>query len=150
MLAYSIWVWIMEHPKTMERKLDAAENKWLRRMLKISYREHVKNEEVRRKTQHLQINDIIKRRKVKWAGHVPKMNDSRTSKESSNTSNRPIKPEGERAVGRSTRRWADIIGKGFKAIELHRMTEERQRLTIEEIASQRPRTMEGCHREISG
>lgn len=62
----------------MENKLDAAENKWLR-ILKISYREHVMNEEFRRNAQHLKIYDIVKKRKMKWAGHVLKMNDSRNS-----------------------------------------------------------------------
>ena len=46
-----------------------------RKILNISYKDHVTNEEVRAKTQqaigpHENLLTIVKRRKLKWYGHV--------------------------------------------------------------------------------
>mgnify|MGYP003435272988 CR=1 FL=1 len=56
--------------KAMEKKLNAAENKWLRRILRISYIEHITNEEIRKRTEQQLVSNVIKKRRMKWAGHV--------------------------------------------------------------------------------
>lgn len=122
-LAYSRWVWIMEHPKAMERKLDAAEKKWLRRMLKISYRERAsrmkKSEE-----RHNIYKSVTSSREEKWNGQAMYCEDER--QQNLKRIVKHTQSSNETRRGRSTRRWADIIDKGFKAIELHGMTEGRE------------------------
>ena len=131
-LTYGCELWSVT--KTMENRLNAAENKWLRRILKISYREHVTNIEVRRKTQQQTINDTIKKRRMRWAGHVLRMEDIRNPKRIFK-----YKPEGKRAIGRPKRRWIDYLDDDLKAggFSIHGKTEGRKRMTLDELASDR-------------
>lgn len=69
----------------MEKKLNAAESKWLRRILRISYVEHISNEEIRTRTQQQLVSKVIKKRRMKWAGHVLRMDENRTRERSSIT-----------------------------------------------------------------
>lgn len=143
MLPYGCESW--SFTKTMEMTLNAAENKWLRRILKISYREHFMNEEFRSKTQQPQINGIIKRR-MKWAGHILRMSNNRNPK-------RIViyKPKGKRAIERPKQRWIDCLDQDLKAsgLPIHKKTEGRQRLTLEEIIARDREQLEGCCKEIS-
>ena len=56
-------------------KTQAMEMKCYRKILRISYKDHVTNEEVRAKIQqtigpHEDLLTIVNRRKLKWYGHV--------------------------------------------------------------------------------
>ena len=57
------------------RKNTSHENEVYRKILRISYKDHVTNEEVRAKIQqaigpHEDLLTIVKRRKLQWYGHV--------------------------------------------------------------------------------
>ena len=59
----------------LQRRIQAMEMRCYRRILHISYEDHVTNEEVRAKIQqaigpHDDLLTIVKRRKVQWYGHV--------------------------------------------------------------------------------
>ena len=59
----------------LQRRIRAMEVRCYRRILHISYNDHVANEEVRAKIQqairpHEDLLTIVKRRKLKWYGHV--------------------------------------------------------------------------------
>ena len=61
--------------RELQRKIQAMEKRCYRRILRISYKDHVTNEEVRAKVQqgigpHEDLLTIAKRRKLKWYGHV--------------------------------------------------------------------------------
>ena len=76
-------------------------------MLRISYRDHVTNEEVRAKTQqaigpHEDLT-IVKRRKLQWYGHV-----SRSSGLAKTILQGTVK--GGRRQGGQRKRWEDNIG----------------------------------------
>ena len=88
--------------KEMEKKIIAAENKWLRRILRIGYKEHTTNEEVRKRTLQPSIIEVIRKRRMKWTGHILRMEDIRNPKRIFN-----YKPEGKRSKGRPKRRWVD-------------------------------------------
>ena len=94
-----------------------------RKILHILYKEHVTNEEVSAKIQqaigpHEDLLTIVKRRKLKWYGHV-----SRFSGLSKTILQGTVK--GERRQGRQRKRWEDIIrewtglefGKSQRAVE---------------------------------
>ena len=59
----------------LQRRIQAMEMRCYRRILHISYKDHVTNEEVRAKIQqaigpHEDLPTIVKRRKLQWYGHV--------------------------------------------------------------------------------
>ena len=59
----------------LQRRIQAMEMKCYRKILRISYKDHVTNEEVRAKIQqaigpHEDLLTIVKRRKLQWYGHV--------------------------------------------------------------------------------
>ena len=101
-----------------------------RKILRISYKDHVTNEEVRAKIQqaiapHKDLLTIIKRRKLHWYGHV-----SRSSGLAKTILQGAVK--GGRRRGRQRKRWEDNIrewtglefGKSQKAVENREKMEE--------------------------
>ena len=59
----------------LHRRIQAMEMRCYRKKLRISYKDHVTNEEVRAKIQqaigpHEDLLAIVKRRKLQWYGHV--------------------------------------------------------------------------------
>ena len=63
------------NPMKLQRRVQAMEMRCYRKILRISYKGHVTNEEVRAKIQqaigpHEDLLTIVKRRKLQWYGHV--------------------------------------------------------------------------------
>ena len=61
----------------LEKRTHAFEMRCYRRLLNISYKGHVTNEEVRRKIQAAigeddELLTLVKKRKLRWFGHVSK------------------------------------------------------------------------------
>ena len=59
----------------LQRKIQAMEKRGYRKILRMSYKDHVTNEEVRAKIQraigpHEDLLTIVKRPKLQWFGHV--------------------------------------------------------------------------------
>ena len=57
--------------------LEAMEMRCHRKILRISYKDHVTNEKVRAKIQQAigPHEDLLKRRKLQWYGHVSRSSD---------------------------------------------------------------------------
>ena len=69
--AFESWTLTAE----LEKRTQAFEMRCYRRLLNISYKDHVTNEEVRRKIQagigeYDELLTVVKKRKVRWFGHV--------------------------------------------------------------------------------
>ena len=107
----------------LRRRIQAMEKRCYRKILHISYKVHVTNEEVRAKIQqaigpHEDLLTIVKRRKLQWYGHV-----SRSSGLAKTVLQGTVK--GGRRQGRQRRRWDDNIrewtglefGKSQRAVE---------------------------------
>ena len=65
------WILIAE----IERRIQALEMRCYRRLLNISYKDHVTNEEVRNRIQnaiemHNDLLTMVKKRKLRWYGHI--------------------------------------------------------------------------------
>ena len=91
----------------LQRKIQAMEMRCYRKILHISYKDHVSNEEVRAKIQqaigpHEDLLTNVKRRKLQWYGHV-----SRSSRLAKSILRSTVK--GERRQGRQRKRWEDNI-----------------------------------------
>ena len=113
-----------------QRRIQAMEMRCHRKILHISYKDHVTNEEVFAKIQqaigpHEDLLTIIKRRKLRWYGYVPRSSDlAKTILQG--------QVKGGRRQGRQRKRWEDNIrectglefGKSQRAVENREKTEE--------------------------
>ena len=107
----------------LQRRIQAMEMGCYRKILHISYKDHVTKEEVRAKIQqaigpHKDLLTIVKRRKLQWYGHV-----SRSSGLAKTILQSTVK--GGRRQGGQRKRWEDNIrewtglefGKSRRAVE---------------------------------
>ena len=95
------------HSRELQRRIQAMETRCYRKILHISYKDHVTNEHVRAKIQqaigtHEDLLTIVKRRKLQWYGHV-----SSSSGLAKTILQGTVK--GERRLGRQRKRWEDNI-----------------------------------------
>ena len=99
----------------LEKRMQAFEMRCYRRLLNISYKDHITNEEVLRKIQaaigeYDELLTLVKKRKLRWFGHV-----SRSSGLAKTILQGTVK--GKRKRGRQKKRWEDNIkewtGMGF-------------------------------------
>ena len=112
------WTFTAEH----QRRIQAMEMRCYRKILLISYEDHVTHEEVRAKIQqaigpHEDLLTIVKRRKLQWYGHI-----SRSSSLAKTILQGTVK--GWRRQGRQRKRWEDIrkrtgleFGKSQRAVK---------------------------------
>ena len=101
--AYESWTLTAE----LQRRMQAMEMRCYRKVLRISYKDHVTNEEVRAMIQqaigpHEDFLTIVKRRKLQWYGHV-----SRSSGLAKTILQGTVK--GGRRQGRQRKRWEPNI-----------------------------------------
>ena len=91
----------------IERRIQALEMRCYRRLLNISYKDHVMNEEVRNRIQnaigmHDDLLTMVKKRKLRWYGHISR---------SSGMAKTILQGTGARRRGRQKKRWEDNIKK---------------------------------------
>ena len=91
----------------LQRRIQPMEMRCYRKILHISYKDRVTNEEVRAKNQqaigpHEDLLTIVKRGKLQWYGHV-----SRSSGLAKTSLQGTVK--GRRRQGRQRKRWEDSI-----------------------------------------
>ena len=91
----------------IERRIQALEMRCYRRLLNISYKDHVTNEKVRNRIQnaigvHDDLLTMVKKRKLRWYGHI-----SRSSGMAKTILQGTVK--GARRRGRQKKRWEDNI-----------------------------------------
>ena len=89
----------------IERRIQALEMRCYRKLLNISYKDHVTNEEVRNKIQkaivvHNDLLIMVKKRKLRWYGHI-----SRSSGMAKTVLQGTVK--GAKMKGRQKNRWED-------------------------------------------
>ena len=110
----------------LHRRIQAMEVRCYRKILRISYKDHVTNEEIRAKIQqatgpHEDLLTIVERRKLQWYGHV-----SRSSGLAKTILQGTVK--GGRRQGRQRKRWEDNIGEwtGLEFVKSQRALENRE------------------------
>ena len=94
----------------LQRRIQAMEMRCYRKIIRLSYKDHVTNEEVRAKIQqaigpHEDLLTIVKRRKLQWYGHVP-CSSGLAKTILQGTMN------GVRKQGRQRKRWGGNIANG--------------------------------------
>jgi len=92
---------------------EAAHHKFQRRLLGITWRDKVRNEDIRKKTGSRKLEDIIKERRLRWLGHVLRMDNSRTARQATHWELRGYK----RKPGRLRKNWVDVIKRDLKNMD---------------------------------
>jgi hypothetical protein len=102
-LLYASETWTLKEAD--KKKLLAFEMKCYRRILKINWRDMIRNEDIRKRiSKDETIIDIIKKRKLRLFGHICRMEDTRLIKHIIFS-----KMEGKSRRGRPCREWLDDI-----------------------------------------
>ena len=111
----------------LKRRIQVMEMRCYRKVLRISYKDHVTNEEVRAKIQQAigpyeDLLTIVKRRKLQWYGHV-----SCSSGLAKTILQGTVKGEGRQ--GRQRKRWEDSIREwtGLEFTKSQRRVENREK-----------------------
>ena len=124
----------------LQRKIQAVEMRCFRRLLGISYTDHITNEVVRSRIQehmphYIDLLTTVKRRKLKWYGHV-----TRSSGLSKTIMQGTV--QGKRKRGRQRKRWTDNIKEwtGMTYAETQALAHDRDRwgMLVRSSIMQRP------------
>ena len=96
-------------------KLEAAHRRWLRGIFGITWRDKVTNEEVRKRTGQIHLEKVIRERRMRWLGHVARMDEVRIPKQTLHWeivrfSRRP---------GRPRMNWRDVVRKDLQRMGIN-------------------------------
>ena len=113
-MQYSAELWPLTIP---QKKLDAAHHKSQRRILGITWKDKVdkvRNEDIRNQTKIQRMDLIIKERRLRWLGHVLRMEDDRIPKQAT----RWQMDSCTRRAGRPRSNWIDTVSPDLKSISM--------------------------------
>ena len=96
------------------KKLEAAHHKWQRKILGITWKDKVTNEEVRRRTGMVKLEDILRKKRLRWLGHLHRMENGRIAKQALNW--QPA--DGHRKRGRPRKNWRSTVTEDLHDIGL--------------------------------
>ena len=96
------------------KKLEAAHHRWQRQILGVSWRDMVRNEEIRKRTGLERLDDILSKRRLRWFGHVQHMDDNRITKQALNWSPK----YGRQKRGRPKKNWRKTLKEDLRKIEM--------------------------------
>ena len=106
-LCYQCQTWTLT--TNDRRKLVTTEMKCLRRMLGVTRRDRLRNEDIRKKVGTTSVLDFIKKQQIKWFGHV-----SRLPSDSAPQRAMLLRYNGYKAKGRPRKRWTSEITEATK------------------------------------
>lgn len=125
LLIYSSEAWVLT-TKT-KSQIQAAEMKTLRLIKGVTKFDRLRSENIRRELGVDSILDIIERGRLRWYGHVKRMDRSRVAKKYLD-----LRPEGRRPVGRPRKRWMEGVSEAVESrnetlenVENNRLYEDR-------------------------
>lgn len=124
---YASETWVLK--KSAANRIDMFERKILRRILGPVKEDGVyrlrKNREVYSLYGDMRISDYVRLQRLKWLGHLHRMDDSRTVREVYRG-----RPEGVRARGRPLGRWKDGVAEDLRNFNVSlRLATDRQEWT---------------------
>ena len=111
-LLYSAELWPLT--VTLSKKLEAAHHRWLRGILGITWRDKVTNEEIRKRTGQTLLVNVIQEKRLRWLGHVTRMDEARIPKQALQWEVAGFK----RRPGRPRINWRDTVNKDLQRMGL--------------------------------
>ena len=94
----------------MKKKLEAAHHRWQRSILGISWKDKVTNEKVRQATALLKLEDIIRCRRLRWLGHLSRMDHHILPRQALIWESEGFR----RRPGRTRQNWKDVVKKELR------------------------------------
>jgi len=104
---YSAETWPLT--KTETQRLEAAHQKWLRRILNVSWKDMIRSESIREQTGQEKLELSDQERPLRWLGHEQRMSDDRIAKQVLHWV-----PEDRRKRGRPCVTWKHVVMKDFE------------------------------------
>ena len=97
-----------------KKKLEAAHHKWMRRILGITWKQMVTNEEVRRRTGMGNLEETLRKNRLRWFGHVCRLDDSRLAKQVLKW----VPKDGKRKRGRPRKNWRSTVEDDLEILDM--------------------------------
>jgi len=110
-LLYGTETWPMKQKQTTARKLEAAHHQWLRKILRISWKDNVTNDKDRQLTQQTKLEDTIREWRLRWMGHVLRMESDRTARAEIDWT----PPNGKTMKGRPRMDWLQMVKQDIRS-----------------------------------
>ncbi|XP_052712455.1 uncharacterized protein LOC128186658 [Crassostrea angulata] len=120
-----------------ERKLNTSHLRYLRRILGISWQDKVPYTEVLSRANLPSMFTLLRQRRLRWLGHVRRMDDGRIPKDILYGELR----SGKRSTGRPQLRFKDVVKRDMKALDIDVRS-------WEDLAADRPRWTSTLLRQI--
>jgi len=112
-----LWAYGLLHlTVTLSTKLEAAHHRWLRGILGITWRDKVTNAELRKRTGQTLLEKVIRERRLRWLGHVTRMDEVRIPKQALQWE----VPGFKSRPGRPRINWRDIVNNDIQRMWLTR------------------------------
>jgi len=99
-----------------EQRLDAFDSRCLRSILKIKWTDKRRNSDIRELTQQPYASALLKKKRLRWFGHVSRMDKDRLPKRMYEWD--PVPVGGRRKQGRQRQRWQDTVSRDLVSIDL--------------------------------
>ena len=110
-LLYAAESWSLT--ERQEARLDAFDMRCQRKILRIVWSQHIPNKRIRSMTKQPQLTNILRKRRLKWFGHVLRMDKDRAPKMLY-----LWKPtHGKRRRGRPRTTWRDVIQRDLTLLD---------------------------------
>ena len=92
------------------KKLEAAHHTWQRKIMGITLRDKITNNTVRERTGMQKIEDILRRKRLRWSSYVYWMDENRISKQALKWS----PADGRKKRGRPRKNWNSTVSDDLK------------------------------------
>ena len=96
------------------KKLDQFHLRCLRKVLRVSWKDHVPNQEILRRAELTGIEAMLSLAQLRWSGHVTRMDDSRLPKQLFHAE----LSTGKRHKGGQRKRYKDVLKSTLKAYSI--------------------------------
>ena len=87
------------------KKLEAAHHKWQRKILGMVWKDKVSNEKIRQRTGLGKLEDMLIKRRLRWFGHVHRMDNERITKQALKWT----PADGKKKRGRPRKNWTTVM-----------------------------------------
>ena len=101
-MKYAAEIWTMTQRD--ESRVQAAEMKFLRSMVQKTRRDRVRNEDIRKELGIQKLNDKLEQNRLRWFGHVKRMNEVRLPRQAMERG-----MSGKRGRGRPRMPWMESV-----------------------------------------
>jgi len=103
------------HNSRQRQEIGSGTSQWLRRILGITWKQKVTNEEVRKRTGMGNLLNILRRNRLRWLGHINRMDSNRLPKQALQWAPR----EGKRKRGRPRKNWKATMTDDLRSLGMN-------------------------------